>query len=252
MRHILHSFYVITASVLSTAYYASWTVFWQLISKQPRQWTDKIVTSWAKSMVRIAKIDYTVSNPNNVEINSNQPTIIMCNHSSNYDIPLSFMIFPKASMRMLAKRELSRIPVLSTAMTRLEFLFVDRKNHNQAVKDLAEVQKLMKSGIVMWIAPEGTRSRSGHLLKFKKGGFVTAINAKATIIPVGIRGSYSIMKPDSAWLSLNPKAELHIGTPVDASQFSMDDKDRLIEQVREQIAQLSGETKIEEVGKAPA
>lgn len=197
--------------------------------------------SWANWMIRIAHIDYTVINPQNVQPNDNQPTIIMCNHSSNYDIPLSFMAFPKESLRMLAKKELSKIPILGTAMKRLEFLFVDRKNRSQAVKDLAEMQKLMNSGIVMWIAPEGTRSRSGHLLKFKKGGFITAINAKATIIPIGIRGAYNIMRPDSALLTLNPKAEIHVGTPIDASRFSMNDKDSLINQVREQIAQLSGE-----------
>jgi len=221
-------------------------MIWQLLSKQPRQWTNKIIHSWANMMIRIARIDYTVINQNDVKPQANQPTIIMCNHSSNYDIPLSFMVFSDISLRMLAKKELSKIPILCTAMKRLEFPFIDRKNRSQAVKDLEEMQELMRSGIVMWLAPEGTRSRSGHLLKFKKGGFITAINAKATIIPIGIRGAYNIMRPDSALLTLNPKAEIHVGNPIDASQFSLDKKEDLIEQVREQIAFLSGETKIEE------
>ncbi len=247
MRKILHSGYVIVASILATSWSALQAVFWQLTSKQPRSWTNRLIMSWAKRLIRIAHIEYTVFNPNNVSPQDNQPTIVMCNHSSNYDIPLSFMIFPDASLRMLAKKELSKIPMLGTAMERLEFLFIDRKNRSQAVKDLAQIQKLMESGIVMWIAPEGTRSRSGHLLKFKKGGFITAINAKATIIPVGIRGAYNIMRPDSAILTLNPKAEIHVGTPIDASVFNLKNKEELVLQVRDQIAQLSGETKIEEI-----
>lgn len=250
MRQLLRSYYVITASILATACRSMWVVFWQLVSKQSRQWNNKQVTSWASNMLRIAHVKYTIINPNNVKPKQNQPTIIMCNHSSNYDIPLSIMIFPDVPLRMLSKKELSKIPILSRTMKGLEFVFIDRKNHTQAVKDLESARKLMESGIVMWISPEGTRSRSGELLKFKKGGFVTAINSKATIIPVGIRGAYNIMRPDSAVLNMKPKAEIHIGTPIDTSNFTLKDKDELIKLVRNQISQLSGETKVEEASQS--
>lgn len=252
MRKFLHSSYIIVASILSTLGYTLRILFWQLISKQPRSWTNKIILNWAETMIRIPDIHYTVVNPNNVSPDDNKPTIIMSNHSSNYDIPLSFMVFPQVPLRMLAKKELSRIPLLSTVMRRSEFVFIDRKNRKQAVKDLAMAQQMMESGIVMWIAPEGTRSRSGQLLKFKKGGFITAINAKATIIPIGIRGAYNIMKPDSAVLATHANAEIHVGKPIDAAQFNLENKEVLVEQIRNEIAQLSGETKIEEAEKSSA
>ena len=68
-------------------------------------------------------------------------------------------------------------------MTAAEFPFVDRKNRYQAIKDLAYAQQLMESGIVIWIAPEGTRSKDGKLAPFKKGAFITAIQCQSHDYP---------------------------------------------------------------------
>jgi 1-acyl-sn-glycerol-3-phosphate acyltransferase len=182
-----------------------------------------------------------VINPYNTQPVPGRATILMCNHSSAYDIPISFKAFPNHSIRMLAKKELSKIPIMSKGMTAAEFAFIDRKNRYQAIKDLVYVRELMESGIIMWISPEGTRSKDGKLAPFKKGAFITAIQAQAIIIPIGIRGAYDIIPGRSLSVNLNQKVEIHIGKPIDAAQYTMQNKDELVKKTHDAIKDLVGE-----------
>lgn len=99
----------------------------------------------------------------------------------------------------------------------------------------------MESGIILWVAPEGTRSKDGKLAPFKKGGFITAIQAKATIIPIGIRGAFDILPARTFNIHLNQKAEIHIGEPIDAAQYTIENKEELIEKTHQSIKKLVGE-----------
>jgi 1-acyl-sn-glycerol-3-phosphate acyltransferase len=206
-----------------------------------RPWVDKTLHIWDRRILNLVKVTCDVVNPYQVEPQPNQATIIMCNHSSLYDIPLSFRAFPNHSIRMLAKKEMSKIPIVGKGMTAAEFPFIDRKNRRQAMKDLEEVHRLLTSGIVMWIAPEGTRSKDGKIAPFKKGSFVTAIQAKAIIIPIGIRGAYNILPARTFQFNINQNASLHIGKPIDASKFTIENKEVLIEKVYQSICKLAEE-----------
>ncbi|WP_419419525.1 lysophospholipid acyltransferase family protein [Legionella sp. D16C41] len=203
-----------------------------------RPWVDATINKWSTKLLNLIGVQYTVINPYNVAPKAGQATIIMCNHSSLYDIPLSFKAFPNHSIRMLAKKELSKVPIMGKGMTAAEFPFIDRKNRHQAIRDLAFTRQLMESGIVMWIAPEGTRSKTGKLASFKKGAFITAIEAKATIIPIGIRGAYNILPAKTMRFNLNQKAEIHIGKPIDAAKYTLENKDELITKVHQAIKEL--------------
>ncbi len=217
------------------------TIFKYLMGTTNRAWVDQTIHHWTDQLLRAARVHHQTINPHNVQPQPGQATILMCNHSSVYDIPLGFKAFPHHSIRMLAKKELSKIPLMGKAMTSAEFPFVDRKNRTQSVKDLEYMRQLMESGIVIWISPEGTRSKNGKLAPFKKGAFITAIDAKATIIPIGIRGAFDIIPAKTYEINLDQHAEIHIGKPIDASQFSLENKDELIQQTRHAIKELIGE-----------
>jgi 1-acyl-sn-glycerol-3-phosphate acyltransferase len=205
-----------------------------------RAWVDKTLHTWDRRILNLVQVKCNIINPYNVEPQAGQPTIIMCNHSSLYDIPLSMRAFPNHSIRMLAKKELSKIPIVGTGMTAAEFPFIDRKNRRQAMKDLEAMKQLLASGIVMWIAPEGTRSKDGKLAPFKKGAFITAIQANAIIIPIGIRGAYDILPARTFQFNIDQTAEVHIGKPIDASKFTLENKDVLINEVFQSIKHLIG------------
>jgi 1-acyl-sn-glycerol-3-phosphate acyltransferase len=143
---------------------------------------------------------------------------------------------------MLTKKELFKIPLWGSGMKAAEFISIDRHDHEQALKDLDEARKMMETGIVLWVAPEGTRSRTGKLGEFKKGGIMLALQMGAVIIPVGIQGSEKILKPDSFEFNLNQKVLVNIGETIDASNYSMDERDRLMNDIRRAMLDLSGQS----------
>jgi 1-acyl-sn-glycerol-3-phosphate acyltransferase len=193
-----------------------------------RTWCDQSLVQWSQRVLALVKVHYRIHNPHQVAPVAGTPTIIVCNHASHYDIPLSFLIFPHISLRMLAKQELGQIPIWGHAMRSADFPFVNRQNRAKAIENLQRVQELMKSGIVIWIAPEGTRSNDGQLQPFKKGAFITAIQTNATIIPIAIRGANAILPPRTWKFRLDQQVDIHVGKPIDASQFNLDNKDDLI------------------------
>jgi 1-acyl-sn-glycerol-3-phosphate acyltransferase len=158
----------------------------------------------------------------------------MSNHASLYDIPLIYAALP-GSIRMIAKKELFRIPLWGYTTKKIEVLSIDRSNSAQAKLDLNYAKEKMRSGIVLWIAPEGTRSRHGKLNSFKKGGFILALETGATIIPVGIRGSDKILPPGTWHFGLNQKVEIHIGEPIDSTQYTLATRNEFIATVRQSI-----------------
>jgi 1-acyl-sn-glycerol-3-phosphate acyltransferase len=234
----LRTLWIVFLSAIYTVNTTGQSVIKRFLGTTNRAWVDATMHVWERRILKLVGVKCKVINPHHVEPQTGQPTIIMCNHSSIYDIPLSMHAFPHHSIRMLAKKELSRIPIMGKGMTAAEFPFIDRKNRRQAIKDLQAVHELLASGIVMWIAPEGTRSKDGKIAPFKKGAFITAIHAKAMIIPIGIRGAYEILPAKTFQLNINQTAEVHIGDPIDASQFTLDNKDELIAQVFHSIKTL--------------
>lgn len=237
----IKSFWIASVLVFYTGTVCLRSILKYFFSTPTRAWVDKTIHHWADQLLNTVQVDYQVINPFKVQPQPGQATILMCNHSSVYDIPLGFKAFPLHSIRMLAKRELSKIPIMGKGMSAAEFPFVDRKNRQQAIKDLQYAEQLMKSGVIIWIAPEGTRSKNGKLAPFKKGAFITAIHAQATIIPIGIRGAFDIIPARTYNINLKQKAEIHIGLPIDASQFSLENKDELIAQTYAAIKKLTGE-----------
>jgi 1-acyl-sn-glycerol-3-phosphate acyltransferase len=205
-----------------------------------RSYCDNLFGWWANKLVNTVRVRYTIDNPYGVRIEPNKRYIVMSNHRSHYDIPLIVLSFP-GSIRMLTKKELYKVPIWGAGLRVGEFIAIDRKNLKQAKKDLARARAAMESGIVLWIAPEGTRSRTGRLGPFKKGGFIMAIESGAMIIPVGIRGSEKILPPKTWDFSIDEQVSIHIGAPIDASRYTLEQKYQLLEDVRRSIALLCGE-----------
>ncbi|MDX2346179.1 MAG: lysophospholipid acyltransferase family protein [Legionella sp.] len=237
----IRSLWLIIVSCLLVINTCTRAIFRSLFGKVTRPWVDRRMQIWTHQMFKLWRITCTVHNPKKTQPKLGQPTIIMCNHSSLLDIPLSYYAFPDISLRMLAKKEMSQLPIMGRAMKASGFPFIDRKNRRQAIRDLTVIHDLLESGIVMWIAPEGTRSPDRHLGPFKKGGFITAIRMNAVIIPIGLRGAWDILPARTHDCYLNQKTEVHIGEPIDASQFTLDNKEDLIHQTREAMKALAGD-----------
>ncbi len=203
-----------------------------------REIGDQRLRWWSERLLGYVKLRCRVVNPDRVEIPHGRPVILMSNHSSLYDIPLVFQALP-GSIRMLTKKELFRVPIWGRGLKAGEFVSIDRKDHTQALKDLAAAREKMASGIVLWVAPEGTRSRDGRLGGFKKGAFMLALETGATIVPIGIRGARDVLPAKTSRFVLGREAEVRIGKPIEASAFTLEERRGLMAEVERQIRALA-------------
>lgn len=111
---------------------------------------------------------------------------------------------------------------------------IDRDNPLESIQLL---NQLNEDGYSTIIFPEGTRSRDGNLLPFKKGPFVAAIHLGIPIVPVICRGTQKIM-PKGKYLSIYPgEAEIIVLAPIATSGMTYEDRDQLRERVRSLIAE---------------
>lgn len=204
----------------------------------PASLSDKMIYEWAKRIMGVVNAKITTLNPHDVTLLPSERYIIMCNHTSLFDIPLGYIAFPETSIRMLAKKELTRIPIFNRTIIKTGTPVINRQNRNQAIKDMNATKKLMEKGLVLWMAPEGTRSRNGKLQPFKKGGFITAIQASAKIIPLAIKNADKIFQRDIKRFHLAQDIEMIIGKPVDAAEYALEDKDLLRGRLESEMKQL--------------
>jgi len=230
---------VLLKTVISTLGVSFVGLYLRFSKTYTKTFADSVLRWWAAYLLKTVRARWEVVNNSHVTLQPGRPYIIMSNHRSHYDIPLIFVSLP-GSIRMLTKKELFRIPIWGRAMKAAEFLSIDRHNHDQALKDMEEAKKKMQDGIVLWVAPEGTRSRTGKLLPFKKGGFVLAIQMGATIIPVGVSGSENILKAGTTDIYFDQMVHIHIGEPIDASVYSLEQRDQLMQDVGNSISKLIG------------
>jgi 1-acyl-sn-glycerol-3-phosphate acyltransferase len=236
----LRNFWVLTATIAITLFYSLKTLCITLVWKHPRARIDKLLRDWSRKLLKIVKASYKVYGAEELQLNKHQPYVIISNHASHYDIPLIFVAV-HGSVRMIAKKELFRVPVWGRAMRAAEFIAIDREDRRQAVRDLRAAKEKMQSGIMIWVAPEGTRTRTGEMQAFKKGGFMLALQTGATIIPVGIRGSYNILPPKTTDFNLHEKVEIHIGAPINTAGYSSKDVAALMANVEAKVRVLAGQ-----------
>jgi 1-acyl-sn-glycerol-3-phosphate acyltransferase len=166
---------------------------------------------WARRVVEATGIDLRVEGRQHLA--AGESFVVMSNHQSHLDVPCLFHGLTPA-MRMVAKKELFRVPLFGPAMRQAGFLEVDRNNRTQAVASLQGGRALLASGLQVWIAPEGTRSPSGNLLPFKKGGFVMALEAEARILPVGIYGTRDVLPVNALRARVGRPVGLVVGAPI--------------------------------------
>lgn len=124
-------------------------------------------------------------------ITPDETYLVVANHQSIADIPIIGANLP-INLRVLAKKELFAIPIFGQAMWLYDFVAIDRKNRRRAVKSLEVAEKKMKYCSYL-VFPEGTRSRDGHVGKFKSGALILSGNG-CKILPVAMIGADKILK----------------------------------------------------------
>jgi 1-acyl-sn-glycerol-3-phosphate acyltransferase len=162
--------------------------------------------------------------------------VYCANHASNIDAPLLFHIL-HPRLHMLYKAEFGKMPILGRAAPLAGFIPVERHNPEQSQHAVDQAAAAVSRGRSFMVFPEGTRSRTGELLPFKKGGFIMAIKAQAPLVPVAMVGARAAMTKGSR-LIRPVEVDVFIGCPIETAGMTLDDRDRLIAMARGQIEEM--------------
>lgn len=201
-----------------------------------RRECDARLESWATNVIRNLEMIVTVHGREHMD--PGQAYVVMSNHQSHYDIAVLYYVLG-GNMRMVAKQELFGLPIFGRAIKDAGFIAVDRKDRARAIQSLEGAKSYVLEGTHLWIAPEGTRSPTGELMPFKKGGFMIAMATGAPILPVTIRGTRDALRAKGLRSRSNVEVMVTIHPPIDVAGIEPDAKparDELIARVRHSIA----------------
>jgi 1-acyl-sn-glycerol-3-phosphate acyltransferase len=171
---------------------------------------------WTWMILKVGGISLKVEGLKHIDRRNSY--IFVVNHQSNIDIPVLIQSLVGFQLRWIAKKELLWVPFFGWAMWASKHIIVDRSDSLNAVKSLKKAKERLQAGISIVIFPEGTRSKDGKLLPFKKGGFLLATQTNTLIVPVTINGSGATL-PVGGWRLIPGTIEVRVGEPLSVKDY---------------------------------
>jgi 1-acyl-sn-glycerol-3-phosphate acyltransferase len=165
--------------------------------------------------------------------------VFACNHLSLMDIPVLMALLP-VDFRLLAKRELLKVPFIGWYLSRGGHLTVDRSSARSGVASMNECARLIRERrLSVAIFPEGTRSPDGRLQPFKDGAAWLAIQAGVPLVPVVIDGTWELL-PNKTSCFVPSEIEVRIGAPIAPAGHDLKSRGQLTAEAQERVAVLLG------------
>ena len=128
-----------------------------------RETVDERARWFGREVVRVLGVDLIATGADRVP--TDRAYVYMSNHQSHLDIPMLYATLPSRTIRMLGKKELFQIPLWGRGLRKAEFIEVDRSNHQRAMASIDYAARLIRDGVSIYLAPEGTRSVTGKIGK---------------------------------------------------------------------------------------
>ncbi len=198
----------------------------------PRVANLYIAVPWGQILAFFAPVRVAVEGRENVD--PKQSYVVVANHQSQFDIPVIYG-FCGLDLRWVMKAELDKIPFVAQGCRAIGHIFVNRSDPDQARIAINLAVGRLQAGTGILFFAEGTRSRSGRLLAFKKGAFRVAIDQQMPILPMTVVGTRDVLPADS--LRIRPgRVRLIIHPPVSTAGLALNDMGNLRDRVRLQVA----------------
>ena len=195
----------------------------------------RLERTWADVLARAWSMRIETHGAENVDPDGTY--IFMANHQSHVDI-VALMVALPIVPGFLAKKELSRIPILGAAMQAGGHVFVDRGHRTHAIEAIDEAARIVSAGASILVFPEGTRHETEAVALFKKGGFHLALRAGVPVVPIGVRGTRALLPRRSRMIRAG-NASVHIGAPILPAELQQLGLEAAMSRVRREIAALA-------------
>jgi 1-acyl-sn-glycerol-3-phosphate acyltransferase len=191
MRLILALIFLLIFFIISIPLFLIEVIISKINHKAGVASSQAIVAGAFQILLFICGVRRTVIGRDNIP--KNEPILYIANHRSYFDVPIAYTSLPTLT-GFMAKREIARIPIMSTWMRFLQCLFLDRDDIKQGLKTVLKAIEQIKAGYSVFISPEGTRNHGTEMLPFKEGSFKVAEKTGCAIIPVAISNSDEIFE----------------------------------------------------------
>ncbi len=216
--------------VLSTCFFVGLGII-MLIFTNDRVVNRTTLVWWARFLSFVTPMRVTVIGRENAT--KGQSYVVVSNHQSAYDA-LLLVGWLKFDVKWVMKNELRKFPVFGWAAEKGGQILIDRSNPEVAYESLENAKGKVAGGVSIMVLAEGTRSRTGHLVEFKKGAFWLAKQLDLPILPVTICNTIHILPPKTLDL-FGGRAVMKIHEPIDVSGYDEGSFDRLIGNVKSVI-----------------
>jgi putative phosphoserine phosphatase / 1-acylglycerol-3-phosphate O-acyltransferase len=164
---------------------------------------------------------------------SHRPAVFMANHQSAVDA-IAVLKLVQSDFTAIAKKEIQSQPVIGQMSEAMGTIFVDRSDNKSAREALQPAVTALKGGTSIIIFPEGTRSPTNKLSKFKKGGFHLAMQAGVPIVPIVLKNTTDAM-PKGAIMARPATVHVTVLPPVETKDWEIEDLDANIDIIRNQF-----------------
>ena len=231
----LRSIWTYAVAAASTVYCGGLVIlYWMLWPSRFRRYADRSTALWSAIVLWGAGVRPAIRNAE--QLGRDRGQVLVSNHQSWFDVFALAAALP-VRFSFVGKKELSRIPVLGQAWEKVGHIAIDRSNRKAAIASLERVDKQFRAGRTIIMFPEGTRSPTGELARFKKGAFVMAIKSQVPVVPVAVTGTRAIMEK-GGWIIAPGTATIRVGAPIDTEGLTLADRNRLTREAREAVARL--------------
>jgi 1-acyl-sn-glycerol-3-phosphate acyltransferase len=217
----------------ATAAFGSASLLASLTEKDGRR-QHRIARAWARCSLFIARSPIHITG---LDVVHNHPVAVYaCNHLSYMDTPAIFAALP-FQFRILARSDLWKIPFIGWHLNRSGQIAVNSENPRASIASLTNGVRALKSGMPLFVFPEGGRSRDGRLGEFMSGPAWMAIRAGIPVIPMALVGTYELLPIHTRQFSPRP-LELRIGAPISTKGLTTRQAETLTAQLRQAIEEL--------------
>ncbi len=193
---------------------------------------DIIAVVWAKLCCAVVPLKVSIRGTKNYTRNT--AYVIVSNHQSMTDIPVLHGHLG-LDIKWIMKKELGEIPIFGAACRHLGCITVDRGNHEAAIQSIENAKKTLSGKACVLFFSEGTRSKDGRVMPFKKGAFRFAHETNLPILPLTIKNSYKVLP--SGTFDLTPgTVDVVVHRPIHMSNYNLARLDEVITTTRQIIA----------------
>lgn len=217
----------------STAFFGTLSLAASLFEKSGRL-QHRIAQAWAHVSMMISGCPVTILGAEN--LHKEAVAVYACNHLSYMDTPAIFSALP-FQFRIVARHDLWKLPFIGWHLKRSGQVPVNVDNPRASISSLSGAVKTLKSGMPLFIFPEGGRTQTGHPSPFLNGPAFMAIRAQVPIVPMALIGTHELL-PMHASEYFPVPVTIVVGEPIQTKEYTTREIDSLTKRLSDEIARL--------------